>query len=160
MTTSPGRATQPEPSTASPQALPITRTMLRCARFTPGRASTRGLGGAIGATGAAIAGKGSTRESALRTLDGGTIVFSSRSTYDRWAPRRSFVCPGSWSATAPTTQTIASAASPPTSSPPAVSTALSGRMRRLERRTEPASVPSVSNNTASSAAPARAASGV
>jgi hypothetical protein len=60
--------------------LPSTRTTLARGALDARPRADRRFGGAIGATGAAIAGKGSTRESALRTLDGGTIVFSSRST--------------------------------------------------------------------------------
>ena len=83
VTTSSGRATQPLPEMASPQALPRTRTTLGAASRTPGRRSTLGSGGSTGAAGPAIVGNGSTRWSASMSRAGGTISFRRCSTSDR-----------------------------------------------------------------------------
>jgi hypothetical protein len=58
------------------------------------------------------------------------------------------------------TQTTASPATVPSTSPPAESNVLSCGLRILVRRPAPASVPSVSKRIAPTAAPARAARGV
>ena len=68
--------------------------------------------------------------------------------------------PGRSSATAPSTQTIASPANAPSTSPPNESNVLSRGLRIRERSARPASVPSVSSRIAPTAAPASAASGV
>src|SRR5207248_4473709 len=61
VTTVSGRATQPEPSTERPHAVPTTRTTLGAACRTPGRPSTDGSGAGTIATGPTTAGNGSTR---------------------------------------------------------------------------------------------------
>ena len=67
VTTMPGSATQPEPSTPRPQALPRTRTTERSAPRTSGSLRTRTSGGPTGVVGPTIDGAGSTRSRALST---------------------------------------------------------------------------------------------
>ena len=81
----PPRATQPEPSTPSPQAVPSTRTTLRLAARTSGSRAIRAVGGATSALGPLICGKGSKRASALSSRpDGGSVSFSAWMIWERW----------------------------------------------------------------------------
>ena len=110
-------ATQPVPSTPIPQAIPSTRTTLGAARRTPTACARLGSGGATDAAGPVIAGKGSMRASAFSTSVGGMNLFSLCSRAEPWAPRRRSVCPGSNSATAPSTHTTATPGESPEDQP-------------------------------------------
>ncbi len=79
----------------SPQAVPSTRTTLDAALRTPGRLRTLGSGGSVGTGGPASAGNGSIRASACKTVRGGTIESSRRSSSERCADCRRSVWPGS-----------------------------------------------------------------
>ena len=126
VTTFPGAATQPEPSTPRPHAVPSTRTTLGAASRTPGRRSTPGSGGGTWASGPPRAGKGSSLASACRTVDGGKRLFSLRRTSERCTSRRQCGCPGSWSATTPAAQASSSPDAAPRRKPPVVSSERSG----------------------------------
>ena len=92
---------------------------------------------------------------------GGTRSYSSDSTVDPCAARRSSFCPGTSSAPAPTTHTSARPDAAPSSRPPAESSARSGGSGgSAPRNARPASAPAASNRNAPNAAPARPASGV
>ena len=125
VSTSPGRATHPEPSMARPQAVPSTRTTLREAARTPGERATAGSGGATSGEGPAIEGSGSRRASALRIGPvGGSRRLRSRRIAERWMSSRTSACTGACPATAATIHTIArptaalrSAPSAPSSNP-------------------------------------------
>ena len=160
VTTRFARATQPVPSTPTPQAVPSTRTTLGVARRTPGSCTSLGSGGGTDAPGPAIVGNGSMRASALSRSVGGMTLFRRCSKAEPCAPRRRSVWPGKSSATAPRTQTSVSPASAPRTSPPVESNVLSFGLSIRVRSAAPASVPSVSSRIAPTAAPARAASGV
>ena len=72
VTTSPGAATQPEPSMPSPHAVPRTRTVLRAAARTWGSRAARLLGRGSSGTLPWTEGNGSKRASRFRKLpDGG-----------------------------------------------------------------------------------------
>ena len=87
----------------------------------------------------AICGNGSTRESARSTVRGGASSFSCCRTVDCCTSARSEVCPGSWSRTAPATQTRPRPSAAPAISPPIESRAFSGGITaRPPRANEPA----------------------
>ena len=100
-------------------------------------ASTRGSGGSVGTGGPAKLGNGSIRASAFSSERGGTISFSCCSTYERCTARRRSAWPGSCSAIAPSTQTIAKPISAPATTPPAESSARTPRARSRLRISEP-----------------------
>jgi hypothetical protein len=155
------RATQPEPSTPSPHAVAVIRTTLGRARTTAAEERTRVSGGTEGGAGPAICGNGSTRAKARRTVRGGAIVFSRCRISDFCTSARSFVWPGSWSSTAPATQTIASPSAAPAARPPSESSIRSGGMTAsAPRANDPIIDATVCSNSAPTTAPPSPTSGV
>ena len=76
VTTSSGPATQPDPSTPSPHALPRIFTTESAAATTPGARAMPAVGAGTRASGPSMRGNGSSRASAsISPLDGGRIVF-------------------------------------------------------------------------------------
>ena len=85
VTTSPSPATQPEPSTPRPHAVPSTFTTLPAASSTSGSLSIPRAGGATFASGPSIFGKGSSRRRELSSgPEGGRIVLSRCRIVERW----------------------------------------------------------------------------
>ena len=161
VTTRFGAAAQPEPETPRPQALPVTRKTLARAAWTPGLASSAGLGGATLASGPRIEKNGSTRAIASSRRDGGTRSLISPRMRERCTSSRSSRWPGRWSATAPSTQTIAAPAAAPRTRPPTESSQRSGgSAKRLVRIALPAIEATLWSRITSTAAPPSATSGV
>jgi hypothetical protein len=125
VTTTPGRTTQPEPSTPRPQAVPRMRTTLGAAARTCGSRATAARGAGTSAFGPSMVGNGSKRASALRIGPlGGRTSLSRLSTAERWMSPRSSRAPGVCSATAPNsharpspTHALSSAPSSPSTIP-------------------------------------------
>ncbi len=89
VTTRPGAATQPEPATPSPHALPRTFTTLAAASWTSGSRAIRPRGGATPASGPSIRGNGSSRRSEFSSgPDGGRTVLSRWRIAERWTSVR------------------------------------------------------------------------
>ncbi len=161
VTTMCGRATQPEPSIPRPHAFAVIRTMLPRTRRTAADASARLSGGCVGGAGPVIAGNGSTRLNARRTVLGGANWFRRCKTGDCCTSRRSFVWPGSCRSTAPATQTMTKPKAAPTMRPPIVSSARNGGIAdRPPRAAEPAIDPTDCSTAAPISAPASPTSGV
>ena len=85
VTTTPSRATQPEPSTPSPHAVPRIFTTLAAAARTCGSRPIPFAGGATFASGPSILGNGSKRASAFSSgPDGGSALLSRDRISERW----------------------------------------------------------------------------
>ncbi len=142
----------------SPQAVPSTRTTLDAALRTPARLRTRGSSGSVGTGGPASAGNGSIRASAFRTVRGGTIESSRRSTSERCAARRRIVLPGKLERHHAEHPDGVEPDQAPANTPATESA--SRKNRRSRRRTAaPSVLPSSSNATANPTAPASAIAG-
>ena len=94
VTTSPRAATQPEPSTPRPHAIPVTRTTLFDARTTSGSRASPFSGGATIAGGPRNTPIGSTRSSSSSSRSGGKTSLISVRIVERCTERRSSVSPG------------------------------------------------------------------
>ena len=131
VTTTPGAATQPEPSTPTPHAVPRILTTLSRAAATSGSRAIAARGGGTRASGPSIRGNGSSARSVLSSGPVGGSTALSRAQDRRALDVAPDVRRRACSATAPSTQ----ATSSPTH---AVSTAPSGAVDRREgRRGEP-----------------------
>ena len=138
VTTTPSRATQPDPSTPSPHAVPSTFATLRPAALTCGSRAMRELGGATFASGPLMCGKGSKRASAFRIApDGGSVLLRARRIVERWMSRRSPRAPGVWSATDPAIHAIPSPIAATSAAPPrpSISPKLGGSRPRRRKPT-------------------------
>ena len=161
VTTTFGATIQPEPSIPRPQALPRMRTVLFCARRTPGLPRIAVSGRPIVVVdGPSIAGSGSKRASACSTgPDGGRISLSCRSTAERCTSVRSEPRPGVCSATAPAIQTAARATAAPRSAPAAASRPANVRERTVRRARRPRTSNSPATIAPRKIAPPRANTG-
>ena len=102
MTTTPGSATQPEPSTPTPHAVPRILTTLARAARTSRSPAIPGCGGGTRAAGPSMRGNGSSARSVLSSGPvGGSTALSWRRIADRWTSRR--MSGAACSATAPST---------------------------------------------------------
>ena len=160
VTTRSGPATQPVPSTPTPQATPRTLTTRVVAARMDGSRSTPLLGGREGGFGPTIDGNGSMRASRLRSVRGGSAESSCFTIAERSTSCRIRVSPGVSSATDAPTQTIARPIAAPRRTPPAVSISRNGARRRPPRMKDPASSAANWRIIAPSTAPTSPATGV
>ena len=119
VTTTPRAATQPDPSTPRPHAVPSTRTTLPEAALTSGSRAIFESGAATSGLGPWIETLGSIRWSTLiSALEGGNASFRARRIADCWTASRRLLAPGALSATAPNSQTSPSPSATRRTAPP------------------------------------------
>ncbi len=165
VTTRPGAAIQPDPSTPSPQAVPSTRTTLSPAACTSGSCAIFESGAATFGLGPWTATRGSMRCSALISeLDGGNVSLSARRIAERWTAVRRPFAPGALRATAPKSHATPRATTTRSSAPPDASAIATPRRRPAgpsRRRRIASAIPSSETATIPpiSSAPARAVAG-
>ena len=158
VTTIPSPATQPEPSTPSPQAVPSTFTTLRAAASTCGSPTIPADGACTRTSGPSMRGNGSRFSSAVSSpLVGGRIVFRRWSTYERWTAWRS--SPPEPSATAPSTQTIPSPTQAVSAAPRRPSSALPAGVRTRARNRLPTPSKPIASTAPAVSAPIRPKAG-
>ena len=139
VTTRPGAAIQPDPSTPRPQAVPSTRTTPALAAWTSGSRAIFESGAATSGLGPWTATRGSIRWSALISeLEGGNALLSARRIEERCTAVRSPCAPGAFSATAPKSQARPSASATRSTAPPEDSAiAIPRRRPRLAEQASP-----------------------